>query len=93
MHHHFKCWGVGLLWSKNAFFIGELSTTDSFYFLGSLIIFVVLLSVGFLNRKVNSREWTGIIAIILGLFIVGLSDFYISKGRSFNSVITGKFSV
>ncbi|KAL0277192.1 UNVERIFIED_CONTAM: hypothetical protein PYX00_004557 [Menopon gallinae] len=79
------------LFGTSIVYIGlTMTNASSFQMLrGSLIIFVVLLSVGFLNRKVNSREWTGIITIILGLVIVGLSDFYVAKDRSFNSVITG----
>lgn len=58
---------------------------------GSLIIFVALLSVGFLQRRINSREWTGILFVIMGLAIVGLSDFYLnSKSVSVNNVITGQ---
>lgn len=61
---------------------------------GSVIIFVGLLSTGFLDRVLKNREWTGIFFVIAGLAIVGVADF-ISKdtnadnhGR--NDIITGK---
>lgn len=60
-------------------------------FTGSLIVFVAMLSVGFLHRKINSREWTGIFFVIIGLAVVGLSDFYLNQSStSVNNVITGK---
>lgn len=57
-----------------------------------MIIFVALLSVGFLNRRMVSREWTGISFIILGLAVVGLADFISNNNDiaySRNNVITG----
>lgn len=59
---------------------------------GSLIVFVALLSVGFLRRKINCREWTGILLVITGLITVGISDFLFNKNKDVNtnSVVTGK---
>lgn len=57
-----------------------------------MIIFVALLSVGFLDRRLVSREWSGISFIILGLAVVGLSDFISNNSDadySRNNVITG----
>ncbi|XP_059059735.1 solute carrier family 35 member F6 [Achroia grisella] len=61
-------------------------------FRGSIIIFVAMLSVTFLDRTILKREWTGIAHVIIGLLIVGVTDAIFqsngeSKGR--NSLITG----
>lgn len=53
-----------------------------------------ILSVAFLNRTLVGREWSGIIFVILGLTIVGASDFLsndsdASNSISRNNVITG----
>lgn len=53
---------------------------------------MALLSVGFLDRRLVSREWSGISFIILGLAVVGLSDFISNNSDadySRNNVITG----
>lgn len=66
---------------------------ESHPILGSVIIFVALLSVGFLDRKLVTREWTGILFVIIGLGVVGLSDFVSNSDQrgaySRNNVITG----
>ncbi|XP_053697610.1 solute carrier family 35 member F6 [Sabethes cyaneus] len=72
----------------------NLTYASSFQMLrGSVIIFVGVLSVAFLNRTLVNREWTGIIFIIFGLAIVGFSDFITDNGAgssySRNNVITG----
>ncbi|XP_058821492.1 solute carrier family 35 member F6 [Topomyia yanbarensis] len=72
----------------------NLTYASSFQMLrGSVIIFVGVLSVAFLNRTLVSREWTGILFIILGLAVVGVSDFVSNDGDnstySRNNVITG----
>lgn len=61
------------------------------YFLGSVIIFVGILSVAFLERVLKKKEWVGIIFVILGLVVVGLSDFLFldETKKDSNSVITG----
>ncbi|XP_063837460.1 solute carrier family 35 member F6 [Ostrinia nubilalis] len=61
-------------------------------FRGSIIVFVAVLSMTFLDRVVVKREWAGIGLVILGLLIVGGTDALFqsageSKGR--NSLITG----
>ena len=57
---------------------------------GAVIVFTGILSVGFLNRKLGSREWSGIGLVILGLVIVGITDL-LNEDRSIgtNSTITG----
>lgn len=72
----------------------NLTYASSFQMLrGSVIIFVGVLSVAFLNRNLVSREWIGILFIIMGLAVVGLSDFMSDDGNdssySKNNVITG----
>lgn len=58
---------------------------------GSVIIFTGLFSVGFLNKKLVTREWTGIILVMFGLLLVGLSDFSSASDQKINknSVLTG----
>lgn len=61
-------------------------------FRGSVIIFVALLSVGFLERQLGTRQWSGIFAVIIGLTIVGMADFMTNTSdstQSRNNVITG----
>ncbi|KAI5748935.1 hypothetical protein M8J76_003435 [Diaphorina citri] len=54
----------------------NLTYPSSFQMLrGSVIIFVALLSVAFLQRTISPREWCGIVLLMLGLTIVGVSDF------------------
>ena len=71
----------------------NLTFASSFQmFRGSVIIFVALLSVGFLDRQIKNREWIGIIFIILGLSTVGLADFMTTvpdPDYSRNNIITG----
>lgn len=60
---------------------------------GAVIVFVGLLSVGFLERVLKKREWSGIFFVIIGLAIVGVADFIAkdtntgNHGR--NDIITG----
>ncbi|XP_021208208.1 solute carrier family 35 member F6 [Bombyx mori] len=61
-------------------------------FRGSIIVFVAVLSMTFSNKQIIKREWLGIVCVIIGLLIVGVTDALYqtpgeSKGR--NSLITG----
>ncbi|XP_052865912.1 solute carrier family 35 member F6 [Anopheles cruzii] len=60
---------------------------------GSVIIFVGILSVAFLNRTLVKREWFGIGFIMLGLVVVGMSDVISNdnNGSQYtrNNIITG----
>ncbi|KAG6452494.1 solute carrier family 35 member F6 [Manduca sexta] len=60
-------------------------------FRGSIIVFVAILSMTFCDRQIIRRETMGIVCIVMGLFIVGVTDAMYpsgeSKGR--NSLITG----
>uniref|UniRef100_A0A8D9BRV3 Solute carrier family 35 member F6 n=1 Tax=Cacopsylla melanoneura TaxID=428564 RepID=A0A8D9BRV3_9HEMI len=71
----------------------NLTYASSFQMLrGSVIIFVALLSVAFLNRNILPREWFGIVLIIMGLTVVGVSDFVSPSKegpKDTNSVLTG----
>ncbi|XP_055607026.1 solute carrier family 35 member F6 [Uranotaenia lowii] len=72
----------------------NLTYASSFQMLrGSVIVFVGILSVAFLNRNLVNREWIGIFFIIIGLGVVGLSDFVSDDGAGTNytrnNIITG----
>uniref|UniRef100_A0A2C9H8L8 EamA domain-containing protein n=1 Tax=Anopheles quadriannulatus TaxID=34691 RepID=A0A2C9H8L8_ANOQN len=72
----------------------NLTYPSSFQLLrGSVIIFVAILSVAFLNRTLVKREWFGIAFIMVGLVIVGMSDVLSNDntGSQYtrNNVITG----
>uniref|UniRef100_A0A8W7PAB6 Sugar phosphate transporter domain-containing protein n=2 Tax=gambiae species complex TaxID=44542 RepID=A0A8W7PAB6_ANOCL len=74
----------------------NLTYPSSFQLLrGSVIIFVAILSVAFLNRTLVKREWFGIAFIMVGLVIVGMSDVLSNDntGSQYtrNNVITGFF--
>lgn len=59
---------------------------------GSVIVFVGIFSVAFLERKLKSREWVGILFVIIGLGVVGASDFISNDGgpeHTRNNIITG----
>lgn len=47
---------------------------------GSIIVFVAILSVLLLKRRLCLREWIGIFIILIGLLTVGYSDFRDRKG-------------
>lgn len=71
----------------------NLTFASSFQmFRGAVIIFVALLSVAFLQRRLVAREWTGIFIIVLGLAMVGAADMLVSNDgskHSRNDIITG----
>ena len=72
----------------------NLTYASSFQmFRGSVIIFVGLLSVGFLERILKRREWVGIFFVIIGLAVVGVADFVAkdtnAENHGRNDIITG----
>ncbi|KAG7210786.1 hypothetical protein KM043_012279 [Ampulex compressa] len=70
----------------------NMTYASSFQMLrGAVIIFTGILSMGFLNRKLGAREWTGIGLVIAGLVLVGISDILTTEVMDvgINSVITG----
>lgn len=79
--------------STSTMYVGlSLTQASSFQMLrGSVIVFTGILSVGFLERKLGGREWTGITLVIAGLLFVGVSDLTTTNKDSpgINSVITG----
>ncbi|KAJ2954513.1 hypothetical protein O0L34_g2796 [Tuta absoluta] len=75
-------------------YIGLTLTYPSSFqmFRGSVIIFVAVLSMTFIDKTIIRREWAGIVCVILGLLVVGATDAIYqepgeAKGR--NSLITG----
>ncbi|XP_012228252.1 solute carrier family 35 member F6 isoform X1 [Linepithema humile] len=81
------------MFATSIMYIGlNMTYASSFQMLrGSVIVFTGLFSVGFLNRKLGVREWTGIAFVIAGLAFVGASDILTMENTdiSANSVITG----
>lgn len=79
--------------ATSTMYIGlNLTYASSFQMLrGALIIFTGLLSVAFLGRKLKLYEWLGILFVILGLAVVGVSDMLSGNdtGKDRNSLITG----
>jgi len=78
--------------ATSTMYIGlNLTYASSFQMLrGALIIFTGLLSVAFLGRKLKLYEWGGILFVIFGLTIVGVSDMLgDSSQKDKNSMITG----
>nr|XP_012152488.1 PREDICTED: solute carrier family 35 member F6 isoform X2 [Megachile rotundata] len=70
----------------------NMTYASSFQMLrGAVIIFTAILSMGFLNRRLGSREWIGIGMVIVGLALVGLSDIITMEdaNNSINSILTG----
>ncbi|XP_078695636.1 solute carrier family 35 member F6-like [Branchiostoma floridae x Branchiostoma belcheri] len=73
----------------------NLTYASSFQMLrGAVIIFTGLLSVAFLGRKLKMHHWVGIFFVLIGLILVGVSDFIFkspdsSGSMGSNGVITG----
>ncbi|XP_043281277.1 solute carrier family 35 member F6 [Venturia canescens] len=70
----------------------NLTYPSSFQMLrGSVIVFTGILSVGFLDRKLGKREWSGIAFVIAGLALVGASDLLLNanSNMNINSILTG----
>lgn len=69
-----------------------LTYASSFQMLrGAVIVFTGLFSVAFLNAKLEAYKWVGIIFVIIGLVLVGISDFMSNDGgvTDMNAIITG----
>lgn len=64
--------------------IGLIYTPVSVYQMtrGSIVLFVAILSVLFLKRKITKLEWTSLIIVTLGVVIVGLSGSTASENES-----------
>ncbi|CAC5373631.1 Solute carrier family 35 member F6 [Mytilus coruscus] len=70
----------------------NLTYASSFQMLrGAVIIFTALLSVAFLGRTIRAQMWIGIVSVIIGLAIVGVSDiiFNTDKNKDTNGIIAG----
>lgn len=63
-------------------------------FVGSVIIFTALLSVAFNNRIIQPYMWLGMLLIICGLVLVGVSDIIFNMSSAvgntdINGIIAG----
>lgn len=71
----------------------NLTFASSFQMLrGSVMIFTALLSVAFLGRKIRSFMWLGMITVLVGLVLVGLSDVIFKSNDSQSSDVNGIIS-
>ncbi|KYM94989.1 Transmembrane protein C2orf18 [Cyphomyrmex costatus] len=81
------------MFATSIMYVGlNMTYASSFQMLrGSVIVFTGMLSIGFLNKKLGTREWIGISLVVIGLIFVGLSDILVMEDNdvSANSVITG----
>ena len=61
-------------------------------FSGAVIIFTALLSVAFLGSTIKAQMWVGMIGVILGLAVVGLTDIILNDNSKsdINAIIAGK---
>lgn len=78
--------------ATSVMYIGlNMTYASSFQMLrGASVIFTAILSMGFLDKKLGRREWSGIVMVILGLALVGVSDAITEdKDISRNSILTG----
>lgn len=69
-----------------------LTFASSFQMLrGAVIVFTGLLSVAFLGQKMRYYNWLGIALVIVGLVVVGVSDFFTDDldDYTLNGIITG----
>lgn len=82
-----------ILLATSLMYVGlSLTFASSFQmFRGAVIIFVALLSVAFLQRRLGAREWTGISIIVVGLAMVGAADMMSGDTSKYsrNDIITG----
>ncbi|XP_052285284.1 solute carrier family 35 member F6-like isoform X2 [Dreissena polymorpha] len=64
----------------------NLTYASSFQMLrGAVIIFTALLSVAFLGRVIQRHMWVGMLTVLTGLLLVGLSDILFKDSGSSNS--------
>ncbi|CAF1368669.1 unnamed protein product, partial [Didymodactylos carnosus] len=62
------------------------TTASSFQMLrGSVMIFTALLSVAFLGKKLTLYHWLGILTVVIGLSVVGISDILFDKSDTTHS--------
>lgn len=56
------------------------TSASSFQMLrGSVMVFTAILSVAFLRRRLTWKHWMGILTVVAGLAVVGVSDILFSK--------------
>lgn len=75
--------------------VGLIYTPVSVYQMtrGSIVLFVAILSVLFLNRKITKLEWISLIIVTLGVVIVGLSGSKASESDSTQAMTNKETSV
>ncbi|KAK9460417.1 uncharacterized protein V1516DRAFT_676578 [Lipomyces oligophaga] len=73
--------------------VGLFFTPVSIYQMtrGSLVLFVGLFSVVFLNRRLEARQWGALFMVVLGVFVVGLSG-VLYADESSNSAVERSLS-
>uniref|UniRef100_A0AC34QG22 Sugar phosphate transporter domain-containing protein n=2 Tax=Panagrolaimus sp. JU765 TaxID=591449 RepID=A0AC34QG22_9BILA len=74
----------------------NLTSASSYQMLrGAVIIFTGLLSVGFLNARLQGFKWLGMGLVTLGLVVVGVSDIYFDDkpNDDINGIITGNLLI
>jgi drug/metabolite transporter (DMT)-like permease len=61
------------------------------YLIGAVMIFTGLLSVAFLNAKLQPHKWLGILMVVIGLSVIGVCDFIYSNSSTTdtNGIIAG----
>ncbi|KAK6057483.1 hypothetical protein COOONC_05001 [Cooperia oncophora] len=70
----------------------NLTTASSFQMLrGAVIVFTGLLSVGLLGARIQGFKWIGMVFVILGLAVVGVTDILYDDDPldDKNAIITG----
>ncbi|CAJ0606055.1 unnamed protein product [Cylicocyclus nassatus] len=74
----------------------NLTTASSFQMLrGAVIVFTGLLSVGMLGARIQGYKWIGMILVILGLVVVGVTDIMYDDDPldDKNAIITGNLLI
>ncbi|CAF3357492.1 unnamed protein product [Rotaria socialis] len=63
-----------------SYFALNFTTASSFQMLrGSVMVFTALFSIVFLKKRLTRIHWLGIVTVVMGLVVVGLSDLLFSK--------------
>ncbi|KJH45859.1 hypothetical protein DICVIV_08087 [Dictyocaulus viviparus] len=74
----------------------NLTTASSFQMLrGAVIVFTGLLSVGLLGARIQGYKWVGMLFVILGLVVVGVTDMFYHNNPvdDKNAIMTGNLLI